>query len=124
MSENTGKQTLNKTAFKAGIFYVFSQLFVRGITFLMTPVYTRLLTQVQYNEIKIFESWLLIFAPAMSLCLWRSVERAKYDVKEHFHEFVSSVQTLSYLSITGFFLLFLVFKEPLQRICSMTDFMM
>lgn len=124
MSESNGKQALNKAAFRAGIFYVFSQLFVRGITFLMTPVYTRLLSQVQYNEIKIFESWLLIFGPAMSLCLWRSVERAKYDVKERFNEFVSSVQTLSYLSITVFFVIFLIFKEPMQRICSMTDFMM
>ena len=124
MSEQTGKQSLNKTAFKAGIFYIFSQLFVRGITFLMTPVYTRLLTQPQYNEIKIFESWLLIFAPAMSLCLWRSVERAKYDVREKFNEYVSSVQTLSYLSITVFFAVFLLFRDPLQRFCSMTDFMM
>ena len=124
MSEKTSKQSLNKTAFKAGIFYIFAQLFVRGITFLMTPVYTRLLSQPQYNQIKIFESWLLIFAPAMSLCLWRSVERAKYDVKERFNEYVSSVQTLSYISISVFFIVFLIFKDPLQRFCSMTDFMM
>ncbi|MDO4321082.1 MAG: oligosaccharide flippase family protein [Lachnospiraceae bacterium] len=124
MSEKESKQSLNRTAFKAGIFYIFSQLFIRGITFLMTPIYTRLLSQPQYNQIKIFESWLLIFAPAMSLCLWRSVERAKYDVKERFNEYVSSVQTLSYISISVFFVLFLIFKEPLQRFCSMTDFMM
>ena len=124
MSETQSKNALNKKAFKAGIFYIISQLFVRGITFIMTPVYTRLLSQVQYNQIKIYESWLLIFAPIMSLCLWRSVERAKYDVKERFNEYVSSVQTLSYLSISGFFLLFLIFKEPLERICSMTDFML
>lgn len=124
MAEKQADKSLNKKAFKAGIFYIFSQLFVRGITFIMTPVYTRLLSQSQYNQIKIYESWLLIFAPVMSLCLWRSVERAKYDVKDRFNEFVSSVQTLSYLSITGFFILFLVFKDTAQRICSMTDFML
>lgn len=129
MPENRSSKSLNKTAFTAGIFYVFSQLFVRGITFLMTPVYTRLLSQPQYSQIKIFESWLLIFMPVMSLCLWRSVERAKYDVKERFNKYVSSVQTLSYLSITVFFVLFLIFKEPVQHISAamnfiLTDFML
>lgn len=124
METKQNAKALNRLAFKAGIFYVIAQLFVRGITFLMTPVYSRLLTQPQFNQFKIYESWLLIFAPVMSLCLWRSVERAKYDVKERFNEYVSSVQTLSYLSITVFFAVFLVFKDTALRICSMTDFML
>lgn len=124
MSKAQTDSSLNRKAFKAGIFYVISQLFVRGITFLMTPVFTRLLSQQQYNLVKFFESWLLIFLPVMSLCLWRSVERAKYDVKERFNEFVSSVHTLSYLSVTVFFLLFLLFRKPLQKFCRMDDFMM
>ncbi len=122
MPEKQTSKSLNRIAFKAGIFYVFSQLFVRGITFLMTPIYTRLLSKPQFNQIKIFESWLLIFVPAMSLCLWRSVERAKYDVRDKFDEYVSSVQTLSYLSITVFFVLFLIFKDTVQRLCLMTNF--
>lgn len=77
-----GNKSLNRLALRAGLFYVISQLFVRGITFLTTPVFTRLLSNEQYNQVQIFESWLLLFAPVMSLCLWRSVERAKYDVKD------------------------------------------
>ncbi len=123
MSEQS-KKSLNKTAFTAGIFYVVAQLFVRGITFLMTPVYTRLLSKPQFNQVKIFESWLLILMPVFSLCLWRSVERAKYDVKERFNEYVSSVQTLSYLSITVFFGLFLLFKNPIQNLCLATNFVL
>lgn len=123
MSEPKDK-SLNKLAFTAGIFYIISQLFVRGITFLMTPVFSRLLTQEQYNQYKIYESWLLIFLPVMSLCLWRSVERAKYDVKEKFNEFVSSVHFLSYIAITVFLVIFLIFRKPLQHFCSMSDFTM
>ncbi len=70
MSEKNSAASLNKTAFKAGIFYIVAQLFVRGITFLMTPVFTRLLTQEQFNQYKLFESWLLIFGPVMSLFLF------------------------------------------------------
>lgn len=129
MSEKNSAASLNKTAFKAGIFYIVAQLFVRGITFLMTPVFTRLLTQEQFNQYKLFESWLLIFGPVMSLCLWRSVERAKYDVKDRFNEFVSSVQTLSYLSITVFFVFFMIFRDQVKQLSSatgliLTDFML
>lgn len=124
MSQDTSKNSLNQRAFKAGIFYIIAQLFVRGSTFLTTMIFTRLLSQEQFNQYKLFESWLLIFGPVMSLCLYRSVERAKYDVKEKFNEFVSSTQTLSYLSITAFFILFLAFKDPVKRLCSMTDFML
>lgn len=124
VSSSSEKASLNQKAFKAGIFYIISQLFVRGITFLTTPLFTRLLSQEQFNQYKLFESWLLIFGPVMSLCLYRSVERAKYDVKDKFHAFVSAVQTLSYASITVFFVLFLFFKDPLTSLCSMTDFML
>ena len=45
MADATKDASLNRRAFKAGIFYIACQLFVRGITFLMTPVFTRLLSQ-------------------------------------------------------------------------------
>lgn len=121
---DTKDNSLNKRAFKAGIFYIACQLFVRGITFIMTPVFTRLMSQDQFNQYKIFESWLLIFAPVMSLCLWRSVERAKYDVKDKFNEYVSSVQTLSYMSITVFLVIFLIFRGPAKEFFMMNDFML
>ncbi len=121
MSDETDSNSLNRRAFTAGIFYIVSQLFVRGISFLMTPVFTRLLTQQQYNQYKIFESWLLILTPLASLCLWRSVERAKYDVHEKFDEFTSSVLFLSFLPITVLFLLCLIFRTQVQAFCAMTD---
>ena len=114
---------LNKLALKAGVFYIVGQLFIRGITFLTTPVYTRLLSKAQYGEIRVYESWLLIMVPVMSLCLWRSVDRAKYDMGEKYNEYVSSVQSLSYLSILSFFGVSLIFRTPVQKFCGMTDMM-
>lgn len=114
---------LNRLAFKAGIFYIVGQLFIRGITFLTTPVYTRLLSKAQYGEIRVYESWLLIMVPIMSLSLFRSVDRAKYDMGEKYNEYVSSVQTLSYLSIAGFFGLCMLFKPQMQAFWGMTDVM-
>lgn len=119
----TQNSKLNALALKAGIFYIVGQLFIRGITFLTTPVYTRLLSTAQYGEIRVYESWLLIMVPVMSLCLWRSVDRAKYDMGEKYNEYVSSVQSLSYLSILVFFAVCLLFKSPVQKFWGMTDVM-
>lgn len=114
---------LNRKALKAGVFYIIAQLLVRGLTFLTTPIYTRLLSTTQYGEIRVYESWLLIAAPIMSLCLWKSVDRAKYDVKEKYNEYVGSVQSLSYLSILVFFVGCMLFREQVKRFCSMSDLM-
>lgn len=118
---NQNSNKLNRLALKAGVFYIIGQLFIRGITFLTTPVYTRLLSTAQYGEVRVYESWLLIMVPVMSLCLWRSVDRAKYDVGEKYNEYVASVQTLSYFSIAAFFAASLIFRCPVQKFLGMSD---
>ena len=124
-NSTTDKNSLNRLAVKAGLFYVFAQLLVRGITFLVTPFLTRLLTNEQYNDIRVYESWLLIAVPTLSLCLWKSVDRAKYDMKERYNEYVSSSQTLSFLAIGAVFTVSLFFKEEIKTICNcgMNDLM-
>lgn len=125
MNEKKQSSTsLNKIALKAGIFYIFAQLFIRGISFITTPLYTRLLTTAQYGQIKVYESWLLIAVPVMSLCLWKSVDRAKYDLDEQgYNAYVSSNHTLSYISIAVCMLLSLLFKEQVEAFCNMDDIM-
>lgn len=119
------KNALNRLAVKAGLFYIFAQILVRGITFLVTPVLTRLLTNEQYNDIRVYESWLLIAVPTLSLCLWKSVDRAKYDMNERYNEYVSCSQTLSFLSIGAVFAVSLFFKEQIKALCNcdMNDLM-
>ena len=118
MSSELSKSELNKKAAVAGVFFVFMQLFVRGITFILTPIYTRLVSTAQYGEIRVYESWLLILVPVLSLSLYRSVERAKYDYPDEFNEYVSSVQTLSYLVIAGIYVVISVaFRKVFQSFC-------
>ena len=118
MSEELKKKELNRKAATAGTVFVIVQLLVRGITFLLTPVYARLVSTAQYGEIRTYESWLLIAMPIFSLCLYRSVPRAKYEYPDRFSEYVSSVQTLSWISITiGYVVVLLFFREPFMRLC-------
>lgn len=45
--------SLNKRAFTSGFFFILAQLFARGLTFAVTPVYSRLLTKAQYGVVRI-----------------------------------------------------------------------
>ena len=119
----TGTGNLNRMALTSGMFYIIAQLCVRGLTFAVTPVYSRMLSQAQYGIIRIFESWLLIAYPTLSLCLWKSVDVAKYEFKDKYNEYVSSVHTLSYVAIAAVFGVCLVFKEQVKAFCSMDELM-
>ena len=116
--------SLNKRAVKSGIFFVVCQMLVRGISFLSTPIYTRLMSTEQIGIVKIYDSWLQIAVPFMSLCLWKSVERAKYDMRQEFDSYTSATQNLSYISIALMGALCLLFKRPLEKILNMDDTML
>ena len=117
------KDNLNKRALTSGMFFVFAQLFARGLTLVATPFYTRMMTNAQYGIIRNYESWLMAAYTVMSLCLWRSEDVARQDYKDHYYEYTSSVHSLSYLSILFFTALMLIFKTPIQHFLEWNDIM-
>ena len=124
VNNDQNKNALNQKAAKAGAFFVVVQLLVRGITFLITPIYTRLVSTAQYGEIRVYESWLLILVPLFSLSLYKSVRRAKYDFREDYDQYISSVQSLSYLVIAVSYLLITVFfREAFMRFMNLNSLM-
>lgn len=115
--------SLNKMAFTSGFFFIVAQLLARGFNFIVTPIYSRLLSEAQYGIVTIYESWLLIAYTVMSLCLWRSVDVAKHDFPDDYNGYVSSVHTLSYISIAIFFGICMIFKKQVMAFCDMDDLM-
>lgn len=111
-------------ALKAGIWYVLSQLFVRSISFLATPIFSRLLTTAQFGQVKLFESWLQILLPILTLSLYSSVEKAFYEFPDKFDEYLSSIQFLSFVSLIFFCLFVIPFGKPLKSLLSMNDFLL
>lgn len=85
------KENANGLALKAGILYVIAELVTRGISFLTTPVFTRLLPATVFADVKIFESWTYLLAPVISISLYHSVSRAKFDFGDHYKNYVSSI---------------------------------
>lgn len=56
-------------AVKAGIWFTICNVLQRGIQFLATPIYTRVLSPEEYGMYSIFTSWLSIMTVLASLNL-------------------------------------------------------
>ncbi|MCY6370503.1 lipopolysaccharide biosynthesis protein [Clostridium ganghwense] len=101
---------------KGGIWYTIGNLFLQGISFLTTPIFTRMLSTSEYGVLGVYSTWLAIFTSIISLGLVSSVSRAKYDFEEQYNDFLSSILLLSTICFGVFVVLSLAFQSTLSDI--------
>lgn len=94
------KQTMNnKTnsnlAFKSGIFYVISSIFVKCIVIITTPIFTRILSTKEYGMVANFNSWSSLLQVICTLNLTYSIGRAKLDFPQKLDKYIGAMQCLS-----------------------------
>ena len=85
------KSTFGNLAFKSGMLYLIAELITRGISFLATPFFTRLLTPVVFAEVRTFETWTYLLAPLLSVNVYLSLPRAKIDFNKDLKKYFSSI---------------------------------
>ena len=115
-------KNLEKIALKAGIWFVISNIALKSMTILTTPIFTRLMSTSEYGTVQTFISWHLLLLPIFSLDLGYSVGRAKLDFPDYLQNYIGSMQVLS-----GVFSLFLTtillcFLHPLSGLFALTKF--
>ena len=81
-----------KKVVKAGSWYIIGQFLQKGILVLLLPILTRLLpTTEEYGILSLYNTWSVILGIIITLDLWASVNRAKFDYdNQQFNEFFSS----------------------------------
>ena len=89
----------NIKALNSGIWYTLSSFLVKGIGFLITPIFTRLLTQSEFGQYNNFLSWLAILTILASLNLESTLISAKYDFNTKFDEYIFSIRCLGIISV-------------------------
>lgn len=92
MSDTSKKDnSISKKAFKAGAWYTVSNFLLKGIGFVTTPIFTRLLSKSEFGEYSNFTAWLSIIAILVTLEMSGCVYRARYDYEKDFDSFLSSI---------------------------------
>lgn len=114
------KSMVNNKVVKAGSWYTITEFFLKGITFLTIPIFTRLLTPSDYGIASLYATWVGIFTIIIGLNLNVSIMKGKYDFKENYNNFVSSVMFLSVLILVGYIIVFLAFGDVIRNLTGLS----
>ncbi|MCK9225386.1 MAG: oligosaccharide flippase family protein [Candidatus Muirbacterium halophilum] len=117
------KTLLNHKVVKAGSWYTLTEFFLKGVAFLTIPIFTRLLSTADYGIVALYQAWVSIFTILITLDLKVSIGRAKFDFKETYNQYVSSVAFLSLIIFFIFLIIFLLFTPNFLNLTQLSPFL-
>lgn len=107
---NKGKN-INRLALKSGAWYVIANFLTRGINFLITPIFTRLMTTGEYGDFSNFIAWQSLLLTLTTLDLYSTVSKAKFDYEDDLDGYLSSI-AVSGTIFTGIcYIVVLIFND-------------
>jgi len=107
---------------KASLWFVVSNVLLKGISFITLPIFSRLLTTSEYGVVSVYASWVSLFSIVTTLTLWGDVFEVELarnpDVKV-----LSSFQGLSISLTCGFLLVSSLFIDQISAWLGMPRFL-
>lgn len=102
-------------ALKAGVGYTIGNMLVKGINFLVLPIFSRLLTTEEFGVYNLFLSYDAILSVLIGCALHTSVKSAHYEIKKT-DEYVSSISLIYMLNSLLAFILILIGGRSLAKL--------
>jgi len=90
----SGKGHCGNSIVKTGILYVGAGFLFRGISFLMTPVFTRLMSTEEYGTVNLYAVYLAVLTPVLGLELHQSLK-----VREHGSDYKEYIMTVLFINV-------------------------
>lgn len=88
-------------ALMAGLWYLISNFLLKGLSFITTPLFTRMLSTNDFGITSTYNSYVGMFMVISTLDLYSCVQISKQDFSEENNKFVSSVLFLSSSAVAG-----------------------
>lgn len=104
----------NSKALKSGLWYTISNFFLKSIGFILTPIFTRLLTHSDFGMFNNYNSWLGIITIIVTLNLESTLISARFDYEDDMDGYIvsmlalSSISTLFWIIVINFFKSFFI----------------
>lgn len=96
---------------KAILWFTFATIIQNGIMFLVTPIYTRILSDSEYGVFGVYQSWQQIISIIGVLALDRCISVGFMKFAKERKEFLSSIQSLMTVLIFTCFILVCIFPN-------------
>ena len=114
------KKALNKyqnssPVFKATIWFMICSILQKAISLITVPIFTRMLTQEQYGQYSVYNSWQQIFAMICTLRLEYSVfNKGMSKFKDRRDEYTTSMQGLTNVIACIMLIVYLIFHHQIN----------
>lgn len=109
---------------KASLWFVFCSVLQKGIAFITTPIFTRLMSVEQYGQVTIYNSWLEIFTIFSTLNIFYGVyNNSLVKFPEDKERMTSSMLGLCTILTSVFFVIYLLTKEWFNKLTGMSTLM-
>lgn len=110
------KQVKNSgVALRAGLWYTVCNFIDKGLVFLTTPIFTRLLTKSTVGDFSNYTVWLTLITFVVTMDMHVTISRARFDYKEDLNQYISSIAILSFLTTSALSVVMLLFHEPIIK---------
>lgn len=106
MLEVKSERGNSKIALKAGFWYVFSTFLTKGLAFITTPIFARLMTENDYGEFSNFANWQSILLIIFGVEIYNTLSRAYYDYTDEYDQYSSTVTIISFFLIFAAYFVF------------------
>ena len=110
---------------KASFWFLICAFLQKGISFITTPIFTRLLTTAEYGQYNVFNSWMSILSVIVTLNLSYGVYvRGLVTFESERNKFSSSLQGLTLTLVAAWTAVYLLFSEFWNQITGLTTLQM
>lgn len=117
--KNNREESRGKVVLKAGFWFTVCNVLLKGIGFLSTPVFTRLLTTAEYGAFSNIATWYAIFLIAFTWELSSSLARARFEFAEDLQSYRASLVVLGWLLVLAGCILLCAVMPAAERRLSM-----
>lgn len=104
----------NRKAIKSGFWYTLSVFLIKGIGFITTPIFTRLLTKAEFGLFNNYTSWLSIITVIITLNLEATLISARFDYEDSFDSYILSMIGLGGVSTIAGGIIICFFMGPIS----------
>lgn len=118
MEEEKIERGNTKLAIKSGLWYVFSTFVTKGLAFLTTPIFARLMTSSDYGEFSNFANWQSLLLIVVSMEMYNTLSRAYYDFTDEYDQYTSSITIVGCFITIVFYAFFLINSNWIFKVVS------
>lgn len=110
------KRGNTKLALKSGFWYVLSTVITKGLAFITTPIFARMMNKTDYGEFSNFAYWQSLLVIVVSLEMYNTLSRAFYDYKDDYEQYASTVTIAGIITSAVFYVLFLLSSKWIYKL--------